>query len=117
MRDISSYEVFKKAHELVLEIYKITKKFPREELYGLSLQMRRSSYSIPMNLKEGGVGSEAEFLKYVRISYGSSEELSYQLILAYDLGYLKKEEYSTLEERLTEVQKMLYSLLKKGKQT
>ncbi len=69
MRDINKYEVFKKSHKLVLKIYEITKNFPKEELYGLTLQMRRASYSIPMNLKEGGGGSEKEFWKYVRIAY------------------------------------------------
>jgi len=54
MRNIDKYTVFQKSHELVLKIYEITNRFPKEELYGLSLQMRRAAYSIPMNLKEGG---------------------------------------------------------------
>ena len=68
IRNINEYEVFKRAHKLTLKIYKITKQFHKEELYGLTSQMRRAVYSIPMNLKEGSGGTEAEFFRYVRIA-------------------------------------------------
>ena len=93
MRDINKYEVFKKSHKLVLRIYEITKNYPKDEIYGLVAQMRRASYSIPMNLKEGGGGSENEFLRYVKIAYGSCEELLYQMMLSRDLKYITVEEY------------------------
>jgi len=115
MRDINKYEVFKKSHKLVLKIYEITKNFPREELYGLTLQMRRSSYSIPMNLKEGGSGSEKEFLRYVKTAYGSCEELLYQIMLCKDLSYIREEEYKELNEKAEEIRRMLYSLIQKGR--
>ena len=113
MRNINNYEVFKQAHGLVLEIYEVTKKFPKEEIYGLVSQMRRASYSIPMNLKEGGSGSELEFFRYVRIAYGSCEELDYQIVLSKDLNYITREEYENYSNKIKEIRKMLYSILKK----
>jgi len=113
MRNIDNYTVFQKSHELVLRVYEITKRFPKEELYGLTLQMRRSAYSIPMNLKEGGVGSEKEFLRYVKIAYGSCEELSYQILLSKDLKYISMQEYEEIFEKNEEIRKMLFSILDK----
>ena len=113
MRNINKYEVFKRSHKLTLEIYKITKKFPKEELYGLTSQMRRATYSIPMNLKEGSGGTEAEFFRYVRIAYGSCEELDYQLLLSKDLNYITEDKYKNLHVEIVEIRKMLYSLLNK----
>ena len=69
MRDIKNYDVFKLAHEMVLKVYEETKKFPREEQYGLTNQMRRAAYSIPLNLIEGGArDSVGEFKHFVNIS-------------------------------------------------
>jgi four helix bundle protein len=93
MRDINNYEVFKKAHSLTLKIYDITKNYPKEEQFGLALQMRRAAYLIPMNLKEGGIGNEVEFFRYVRIAIGSKEELEYQILLSKDLGYISEKIY------------------------
>jgi len=113
MRNIGEYEVFKRSHKLTLEIYKITKKFPKEELYGLTSQMRRATYSIPMNLKEGSGGTEAEFFRYVRIAYGSCEELDYQLLLSKDLKYIDQDHYRILKNEIIEIRKMLYALFSK----
>ena len=113
MRNISKYEVFKRSHKVTLEIYKITKKFPKEELYGLTSQMRRATYSIPMNLKEGSGGTEAEFFRYVRIAYGSCEELDYQLLLSKDLKYIDQDHYRILKNEIIEIRKMLYALFSK----
>ena len=113
MRNIGEYEVFKRSHKLTLEIYKITKKFPKEELYGLTSQMRRATYSIPMNLKEGSGGTEAEFFRYVRIAYGSCEELDYQLLLSKDLEYITESKYRKIFNGLVEIRKMLFALLQK----
>lgn len=113
MRDINNYKVFTKAHSLVLKIYKISNRLPKEEIYGLVSQMRRSSYSIPMNLKEGGSGSELDFFRYVQIAYGSCEELDYQILLVKDLDYISETEYIDLKDEVREIRKMLYSILKK----
>ena len=112
MRIINNYEVYKRSHSLTLEIYKISRQFPREELYGLTSQIRRSASSIPMNLKEGGPGSESLFHKYVRIALGSKEELDYQLLLAKDLNYITEEDWQDLNDEVAETGRMLYGLLK-----
>ena len=113
-REIKKYEVFKKAHQLVLKVYSITKKFPAEERYGLVSQMRRSAYSIPMNLIEGGArDSEAEFRYFVNIACGSSAEVQYQLELVRDLQYITQQEYVELDKEYNDVGKMLNGLMKK----
>ena len=113
MRNVDEYEVFKVSHAFTLEIYQISKRFPREEIYGLTTQIRRAAYSIPMNLKEGSVGTEPEFFKYVRIAYASKEEVDYQLLLARDLNYISKETWKDLSEKINSIGKMLYSILKR----
>lgn len=80
--------VWKKAHELVLSVYKATKKYPKDELYGLVSQMRRAAVSVPANIAEGfKKKSKAEKVHFLTISYGSLEEVRYYLILSRDLGY------------------------------
>ena len=89
MKDFRKLKVWKRAHELVLEIYKITHQFPKEELYGLTNQIRRSSSSIPTNIAEGcGRAGDTEFHRFLIIAMGSASELEYQAVLAHDLGYL-----------------------------
>jgi four helix bundle protein len=113
-RKVDEYEVLSRAHRLTLEVYKLTRKFPREEAYGLVSQMRRAAYSIPMNLKEGSAGTEAEFFRYVRIAAGSKEELEYQLRLARDLKYITDDDCSRLSRELAEIGKMLYGIIRKS---
>ena len=113
MRNINEYDVFKKSHQFTLKIYQICKSFPKEEIYSLTSQIKRASYSIPMNLKEGSVGTEPEFFRYVRIAYSSKEEIDYQLLLARDLGYISKEKWEELSEELHDIGKMLYRILTK----
>jgi four helix bundle protein len=113
IRKVDDYAVFKRAHVLTLEIYRLTARFPKDERYGLVSQMRRASYSIPMNLKEGSAGSVVEFARYVRIAVGSKEELEYHLMLAKDLGYLSNEQSKLLSGEVAEIGKMLYALLRK----
>lgn len=113
MRDIKGYEVFKESHKLALKIYKLTKSFPNEEKYGLISQMRRASYSIPMNLVEGGsLRTEKEFAHYVNRAIGSCEEIRYQLLLTKDLGYISEDVYNDMDNQYEDIKKMLYSLLK-----
>ena len=113
-RNIRSYEVFKLSHEMVLKIYKSTKKFPNEERFGLTSQLRRSAYSIPMNLIEGGARrGEAEFRQFVNIAIGSCAEVQYQLELARDLSYFSTEEYTELNDNFARIGKMLNKLMQK----
>jgi four helix bundle protein len=113
IRKVDDYAVFKRAHALTLDVYRLTIHFPKDERYGLVSQMRRAAYSIPMNLKEGSAGSVAEFARYVRIAIGSKEELEYQLMLARDLGYVSKDQLKRLSDEVAEIGKMLYALLRK----
>jgi four helix bundle protein len=107
VRNVKEYEVFKRAHKLVLEVYKMTKNFPKEELYGVVSQLRRAGYSIPMNLVEGGTRQgEKEFSQLVNIALGSCEEMRYQLLLSKDLGYIDLEKYEQLDNEAEIVKKM-----------
>ena len=106
-------DVFKKSHALVLKTYEETKKFPDEEKYGLVSQMRRTAYSIPMNIIEGaGRRSKKEFLHFISICSGSCEEMKYQLLLSKDLSYISEDLYNTLLNEYIVVSKMLYKLSK-----
>lgn len=106
-------DVFKLSHSLTIEIYKLTEKFPLEERFGLSTQMRRSAYSIPMNIVEGASRlSTKEYRQFVGIARGSAVEISYQLLLAKDLGYLIEQDYMILKEEYDRVAKMLTGLIK-----
>jgi four helix bundle protein len=100
------------AHELTLLIYRETHAFPREELYGLTSQLRRGSASIASNIAEGcGRGSDADFGRCLQIALGSASEVEYQLLLAHDLGLLGEETHGALASRCTEVKRMLTALI------
>lgn len=116
MKDFRKLIVWEKAHKLTLEVYRITSLFPREELYGLTSQIRRASVSIPANFAEGcGRDSEGELLRFMRIAMGSSSELEYEILLAQDLGYLSIEEFNEISRDLVEVRKMLNAFIQKLK--
>jgi len=100
---------WRKSYDLVLEVYSLTKSMPREEMYGLVSQMRRSSVSICSNIAEGLMrGSKNEFIYFLRIAKGSCAELYTQIMLAYDLGYSDNTSKTNIEQKLSEVMKMLY---------
>ena len=105
-------EVWKKAHLLALDIYKIT--LPKEELFGLSSQIRRACLSISTNIAEGcGRGTDADFKRFLQISFGSASEVEYLLILCKDLNYIRNEEFDIHYKKITEIKKMLASLIVK----
>src|SRR3954454_11779504 len=111
MRNFHDLRVCKAAHDLTLDIYRVTKHFPKEELYGLTSQIRRSSASIGANLAEGcGRRSDGEMARYVQIAMGSRAELSYHLLLARDLGLLTKQCFEDLQTHVSEVMRMLSAL-------
>jgi len=113
MKDFKQLKVWEKAHQLALAIYKATAQFPKEELYGLTSQIRRASMSIPTNIAEGcGRNTDAEFARFLQIAMGSASETEYELILAHDLEFLANEHYEKLQSRVEEVKKMLSSLIK-----
>lgn len=114
MQDFRNLKVWQRAHELTLEVYRSTRGFPREELYGLTSQMRRASASIPANLAEGCCRQgDTEFGRFAQIALGSTSELDYHLLLSRDLGFLAGQEHDRLTELLGETRRMLISLIQK----
>lgn len=114
MKDFRNLAVWEKSHNLTLAVYDKTKQFPREELFGLTSQLRRACSSIPANVAEGcGKSSDPDFSRFLQIAFGSACELEYHLILAHDLHYLTKEDFVILKNDLIEVKKMLASLIVK----
>lgn len=104
---------WQKAHILVLEIYKITKQFPKEELFALVGQMRRAAVSITSNIAEGFTRRhKAEKIHFYSIAHGSLTEIQNQLLIANDVEYIGQEEFELLTEKTTEVHKLLTSLIK-----
>lgn len=116
MRDYKKYTVWELGHQLTLDIYKVTQMFPKEEIYGLTSQMRRASYSIPSNIAEGcGRESEAEFKRFLTISQGSASELEYFNILVKDLDITSNDEFIKFDQQISQVKRSLHSLIKKMK--
>ena len=95
-------------------VYGITAHFPKDELYGLTSQIRRSCASIPMNIAEGcGRSGDTEFCRFLVIAMGSASELEYLLQLANDLDYLKRSDYKELAKDIVEIKRMLSSFIQK----
>ncbi|HEV7380740.1 MAG TPA: four helix bundle protein [Dyadobacter sp.] len=114
MKNFKELLVWKKSHILTFAIYGTIKLFPKEELYGLTSQIRRSTISIPSNIAEGCDRlSDKELAQFLIIANGSASELSYQILLAKDLNYLSVTDYDQLDIQLTEVQKMLSAFIRK----
>ena len=114
MKDFRGLKVWEKAHRLTLEVYEVMRRFPREELFGLTSQMRRCSTSIAANLAEGcGKRGNNEFQRYLQIASGSASELDYHLLLSRDLQFLSAVDYEALAKKLVELRKMLTSLILK----
>ena len=113
MQDFRNLDVWKKAHELTLAIYRLTKSFPDDERFGLTSQLRRGTASIGANLAEGcGRGTDADFSRHVQISMGSASEVEYHLLLASDLDYFDDKIHLGLQEEIARIKRMLTSLLK-----
>lgn len=111
MRNFRQLEVWKKAHELTLEIYRFTSDFPATERFGLSSQLQRAAASIGANLAEGcGRETDADFRRFVQMSAGSACEVEYHLLLSKDLGLISEEVQSRLDVNINEVKRMLVGL-------
>lgn len=113
MQDFRNLEVWKKAHSLTLEAYRITESFPRAEMFGLCSQIRRAASSIPTNLAEGCGRTQAEFARFVQIALGSACELEYELILSRDLRLITQDVYENTNEGMADVKRMLQALLRR----
>ena len=116
MRDFHELKVWAKAHRLTLAIYRATAAFPKDEMYGLTSQIRRSCASIPANIAEGcGRSGDAELARFLQIAMGSASELEYHLLLAHDLSLLHSDGYNHLAYETTEVKRMLTAFIQKLK--
>lgn len=107
---------WQEGHKLVLEIYRITKKFPREEMFGLTNQIRRAIVSFTSNIAEGfSRHSYKEKSQFYSIALGSLTEVQNQLIIARDIGYITKEEFNKLAEQSIVISKITNGLIKKSR--
>ena len=114
MRDFKKLTVWDKSHQLTLLVYKSTSNYPKEELYGLVSQMRRSASSIPSNIAEGcGRNTQPQFARFLNIAFSSASELEYQIILSKDLELINSNIFKELSENIVEIKRMLFSLIQK----
>ena len=119
MAEIKNYtdlNVYQEGYKLVLDMYKITKTYPKEEQYEIVSQIRRAAYSIPLNIAEGwGRKSKLEFKRFLKMSLGSCNELQVLIRLSRDLGYIKEKEYIEEKEKVEKIGKQIYTLEDKWK--
>ena len=114
VKDFRDLQVWQKAHQLTLTVYRLTASFPQTERYGLTSQLRRSSASVAANLAEGcGRNGDAELARFCSIAMGSASELDYHLLLARDLKLLNVTAYAEVAQQTTEVKRMLAGLIQK----
>ena len=114
MQSFRNLKVWERAHALTLDIYQSSQAFPREEIYGLTSQMRRASASIGANIAEGACRKgDIDFARFLQMAVGSASELEYHLLLAHDLKLLQTSDFERLTGQAVEVKRMLASLMKK----
>lgn len=118
MRDFKELAIWKRSHKLTLEIYLLTRNFPKEETFGQVSQIRRAVASIPTNIAEGcGRQTIAEFLNFLNIASGSASEVEYELLLAKDLGYMTNEQYMYMSQEVRSIRSMLSAYMAKLQET
>jgi len=111
MRTHEKLEVWKKSVDLVVEIYKLTEKFPNDEKFGLTSQIRRASVSIPSNIAEGAArNSEKEFLYFLSNAQGSASEVATQILISFRLDFIDEVNYLDLSAKLDEIGRMITGL-------
>jgi len=116
VKDFCDIIVRQRSHLLTVEIYRLTKLFPKEETYGLTSQLRRCASSIPANIAEGcGRDGDAELKRFMNISLGSACELDYFILLGSELGYIEASTASRAAEEILEIRRMLGSFIQKLK--
>jgi len=115
VHDIENLNTYKRMHDVAIEIYRLTEKFPKDELYGLVSQMRRAAVSVNSSLMEGGSrNGTGEYRQFIGIARGSASELKYQIIISKDLGYILPEKADNLIDELNQLGKMMTGLLEKA---
>jgi four helix bundle protein len=111
MRDFKKYDIWQLSHTFTLRIYSNTSLFPKDELYGITSQIRRASSSIPTNISEGcGRNSDKEFNQFLNIALGSASETEYSIILSRDLNYIDTEKFEILEKEINIIKSKIYKL-------
>ena len=106
--------VWQRAHSLVLKIYEVTNSFPKEEIWGVTSQIRRSAVSVPSNIVEGKArGSRKDFKRFLLIARGSLEEVKYQSLLAKELKYMNDEQYEEITVMIEDVGRLLGGMIRK----
>ena len=114
MKDFRKLKVWEKGHKMTLTSYQLTSGFPKQELFGLSSQIRRCSASIPANIAEGcGRVRNSELHRFLQMACGSASELEYHFLLARDLGYVSQPNYDSVHKDLLELKRMLVALTRK----
>jgi len=113
LQNFMNLKVWGKAHRLTLAVYRGTKSFPKEELFGLTNQIRRASASIGANIAEGCGRTDVEFGRFLQFAVGSASELQYHLLLSRDLAFVPEPEYRQLSSQTDDVKRMLVTLLAK----
>jgi four helix bundle protein len=114
MQDFRKLKVWRRSHQLTVQVYRATAAFPKEEIYGLRSQIRRCCASMPANVTEGcGRGTNAELAHFLQTAMGSASELEYFLLLVHDLKLLPSATYESLEKELLEIKRMLNALIQK----
>lgn len=114
MQNYKDLKVWEKAHQFTLSVYRVSKSFPKEEIYGLTSQLRRAASSIAANIAQGcGKNTKNDFANFLNISLGSSNEAEYFVLLAKDLNHISLDEYDILIKMINEVKAMLIALIGK----
>jgi four helix bundle protein len=112
MRDFKQARVWHLAHSLTLCIYRASASFPDDERFGLTAHLRKTALSVPSNIAEGcGRKSTRDLARFLSIAAGSASELDYQLLLAFDLGYLSQESFQPISKQVTRLRRMLYRFI------
>lgn len=114
VRDFTDLDIWKRAHLIAKEVYKVTNTFPDEERYGLTAQLRRCASSVPANIVEGFEREHTkEYIQFLNVAKGSISETRYFIILAFELGYLSEENYHNLEKDCKSLRNILGAVIKK----
>lgn len=114
MRNFKNLKFWERSHHLTIRIYKLSKNFPKSELYGLTSQLRRAASSVPTNIAEGcGRLSDAELARFLVIALGSLLEVEYLVLLCFELEYMPEIEYNSLDKEANEIKSMMHTYHKK----
>ena len=108
MRDFHKLGIWQRSHQLTLDVYRASKVFPKDELFGLTSQIRRAASSVPTNIAEGcGRASNKDYAHFLQIAIGSASEVEYELLLAHDLEYINDEAFNKLTSETIAIRKMI----------